>query len=227
MCPNWSLIIEREKYYMKTTKQQKRDAVKASPVKKTVKKGVVRKKRAKKGQAFKILARPLTEGEVKMFLDYYQENGSFPGSKIPCNITGKLTTCVGPWMRKKVAEFGSAENLLRKYISRGAIKTHKESQKPISKQKSTKKVLKAMKVDDKVWDLPKIDMDSVPLPLSNAELTELTYSTCLRPDIHLNNDYACNGCEFLDVCSSRKKCISKKLGLGGGVTTRKRLRLLA
>lgn len=196
---------------MKTTKSQKRANAKISPSKRTVKK-VSSKKRAKKGQGFKILARPLTEAEIKMFLEYFEENGSFPGSKIPCNITGKLTTCVGPWMRKKVIEFGSAENLLRKYISRGAVKAHRESRKPISKQKATKKVLRSMKIDDKVWDLPKIDINSVPLPLSNAELTELTYSTCLRPDIHLNNDYACNGCEFLDVCSSRKKCINKKIG---------------
>lgn len=198
---------------MKNTKRQKREAVKISPIKKTVKK-VSSKKRAKKGQGFKLQARPLTEAEIKMFLEHYKEHGSFPGSKIPCNITGKLTTCVGPWMRKKVAEFGSAENLLRKYISRGAIKVHKEAQKPVSKRKSTKKVLKAMKVDEKVWDLPKIDMDSVPLPLSNLEIAELTASTCLRPDIHLDNDYACNGCEFYEVCSSRKKCINKKLGLG-------------
>ena len=197
---------------MKTTKSQKRANAKISPSKRTVKKVSV-KKRAKKGQGFKLQARPLTEAEIKMFLEHYNENGSFPGSKIPCNITGKLTTCVGPWLRKKVAEFGSAENLLRKYISRGAIKSHKEAQKPVSKRKSTKKVLKAMKVDDKVWDLPKIDMDSVPLPLSNAEISELTYSTCLRPDLHLNNDYACNGCEFFDNCTSRKKCINKKLDL--------------
>lgn len=206
---------------MKTTKRQKRDAVKASPVKKSVKKAVVRKKRAKKGQGFKLQARPLTEAEVKMFLEHYKEHGSFPGSKIPCNITGKLTTCVGPWMRKKVAEFGSAENLLRKYTCRGAIKAHKESQKPVSKRKSTKKVLKAMKVDEKVWDLPKVDINSVPLPLSGAEISDLTYSTCLRPDLHLDNDYACNGCEFFENCTSRKKCINKKLGLVVGKKLRK------
>lgn len=197
---------------MKTTKSQKRANAKISPSKRTVKKVFV-KKRAKKGQGFKVEAKPLTEAQIKMFLEYFNENGSFPGSKIPCNITGKLTTCVGPWMKKKVAEFGSAENLLRKYISRGAIKTHKESQKPNSKKKSTKKVLRAMKIDDKVWDLPKIDINSVPLALSNAELADLTYSTCLRPDLHLNNDYACNGCEFFEVCTSRKKCINKKLDL--------------
>ena len=197
---------------MKTTKSQKRANAKATPkIVKSVRKP--RKVRAKKGQGFKVEAKPLTEAQIKMFLEFFEENGSFPGSKIPCNITGKLTTCVGPWMRKKVTEFGSAENLLRKYISRGAIKTHKESQKPNSKKKSTKKVLRSMKIDDKVWDLPKIDINSVPLALSNAELADLTYSTCLRPDLHLNNDYACNGCEFFDVCTSRKKCINKKLDL--------------
>lgn len=197
---------------MKTTKRQKREAAKTSPIKKAVKR-VSGKKRAKKGQGFKLEARPLTEAQVKMFLEHYNQYGSFPGSKIPCNITGKLTTCVGPWLKKKVVEFGSAENLLRKYTCRGAIKVHKEAQKPVSKRKSTKKALKAMRVDEKVWDLPKIDINSVPLPLNSVEIADLTYSTCLRPDLHLDNDYACNGCEFFENCTSRKKCINKKLGL--------------
>jgi len=197
---------------MKTTKSQKRAKIAAAP-KKTVKSVLKpRKERAKKGQGFKVEAGPLTEVQIKMFLEHYKENGSFPGSKIPCNITGKLTTCVGPWMKKKVIEFGSAENLLRKYICRGALKKHAETQKAPSKRKSTKKVLKSIKISDKVWDLPKVDINSVPLALTVAELTELTYSTCLRPDIHLNNDYACNGCEFLDICSSRRKYINKKIG---------------
>ena len=72
-------------------------------------------KRAKKGQRFKIKAEPLTEELVQYFVKYYEENGSFPGSKIPCSVTGKLTTCVGPWMRKKIKEYGSAEKLLRGY----------------------------------------------------------------------------------------------------------------
>lgn len=198
---------------MKTTKSQKRAKAKATP-KKTVKASTKpRKPRAKKGKGFKLEAKPLTEAQIKMFLEHFEENGSFPGSKIPCNITGKLTTCVGPWMKKKVAEFGSAENLLRKYICRGAVKKHAETQKAPSKKKAAKKDLKAMKVDDKVWDLPKVDINSVPLPLNSSEISDLTYSTCLRPDLHLNNDYACNGCEFFDMCSSRKKCINKKLGL--------------
>jgi hypothetical protein len=203
---------------MKTTKSQKRAKAAAAP-KKTIKAATKpRKPRAKKGKGFKLEAKPLTEAQIKMFLEHFNENGSFPGSKIPCNITGKLTTCVGPWMRKKIAEFGGAENLLRKYICRGAVKKHAETQKAPSKRKATKKALKSIKVDDKVWDLPKVDINSVPLPLSSAEISDLTYSTCLRPDLHLDNDYACNGCEFFDACTSRKKCINKKLGL---VATRK------
>lgn len=169
------------------------------------------KKRAKKGQGFKIQARPLTEAQIQLFVEYFNENGSFPGSKIPCNITGKLTTCVGPWMRKKIVEFGSAESLLRKYISRGAIKSHKESQKPLSKRKSAKKALKDMKVDEKVWDLPKVDLEAQPRPLSAVEISECTSGCCLRPDLYLDNDYACDGCEFFENCSSRLKCVSKRL----------------
>lgn len=203
---------------MKTTKSQKRAKAKATP-KKTVKAVTkTHKPRAKKGKGFKLEAKPLTEAQIKLFLEHFEKNGSFPGSKIPCNITGKLTTCVGPWLKKKVAEFGGAENLLRKYICRGAVKKHKEAQKAPSKRKASKKALKAMKVDEKVWDLPKLDLNALPLPLNSTEISDLTYSTCLRPDLHLDNDYACNGCEFFEACTSRKKCINKKLGL---VATRK------
>jgi hypothetical protein len=34
----------------------------------------------------------------------------------------KLTTCVGPWRAKKIAEYGSLENLLRNYKCRGVNK---------------------------------------------------------------------------------------------------------
>jgi hypothetical protein len=195
---------------MKTTKQQRRDKVKVSSSKKVVSEAP-RKKRAKKGERFKLEARPLTESQIKMFLEFYEENGSFPGSKIPCNVTGKLTTCVGPWLRKKVAEFGSAEKLLRRYVCRGAIKVQKEASKPFSKKKAAKKALKEMKVDEKVWDLPKVDLEAAPRPLSAVEIGECTTGCCLRPDLYLNNDYACNGCEFFEDCRSHLKCVSKKL----------------
>lgn len=185
---------------MKTTKAQKRLVAKAS---KTAK--VLVKRRKSKGPKFaKIEAKPLTEEQIQVFLKHYNEHGSFPGSKIPCNMTGKLTTCVGPWMAKKIKEFGSAENLLRKYKCRGALKQKKEALKPTKKNKKSRQVLNELKNDKKEWNLPKMSMDP-PIPMSDSELSEVTSSTCLRPDIFLNNDRYCDGCEFYKVCTNSNR----------------------
>lgn len=185
---------------MKTTKAQKRLVAKTT--KRT--KVVVKKKKGKAPKFAKIEAKPLSEEQIAMFVKHYNEHGSFPGSKIPCNMTGKLTTCVGPWMVKKIKEFGGAENLLRKYKCRGALKQKKEALKPSKKNTKARQVLKELKNEKQEWDLPKMSMDP-PVPMTSSELSEVTSSTCLRPDIFLNNDRYCNGCEFFDVCTNSNK----------------------
>lgn len=157
-----------------------------------------------------IEAKPLTEEQINEFVAFYKKHKKFPSSKIPCNITGRLSTCVGDWLIKKIKEYGSAENLLRKYVSRGALKAQKDAAKPVSKKKKSRKVLDEMKVDSKTWDLPKVDLHSVPRPLSQAEISECTVGCCFRPDVYLNNDGHCEGCEFFEPCSCRLKCLPKK-----------------
>ena len=157
----------------------------------------------------KIEAKPLTDEQVTQFVLYYNKHKKFPSSKIPCNATGRLTTCVGSWLVKKVKEYGSAENLLRRYVCRGANKTKKED-KPLSTKKKARKALNEMKVDEKTWDLQKIDLASVPIPLTNAEISECTRGCCLRPDIYLNNDEHCEGCKYFEYCSCKFKKLPKK-----------------
>ena len=103
-----------------------------------------KKKKAAKGKGFKIKAMPLSEEQITLFVKHYKQFKAFPGSKIPCTITGKLTTCVGPWMLKKIKQFGSAESLLRNYKCRGAIKDQKIKTKPvkIKHKKKTKEIMK-------------------------------------------------------------------------------------
>ena len=158
----------------------------------------------RKTKAKKIEAKPLTEGQIQEFITHYNKHKSFPGSKIPCNVTGKLTTCVGPWMVKKIKEFGGAENLLRKYTCRGALKAAKQKTKPITTKSKRKAKIKELKDDQKNWDIPKVNFVA-PSVSTDLELGEMTKSTCLRPDIHLNNDYYCDGCEFYNVCTSSIK----------------------
>lgn len=162
---------------------------------------------------FEIKPVPLTEEQIKFFVKHYNENGSFPGSKIPCTITGKLTTCVGPWMKKKVQEFGGAEQLLRKYVCRGVIKsvnkTAKEATKPVKEPSKKAKKEKGVNSQEEVvvYDIPKIDFFKTKTPLTDLELSVATSNTCFRPDVFLDNDRFCNGCEYYDVCTNTNRCI--------------------
>lgn len=184
---------------------------KQAPVKKKrgPRKVVHKPKTVRKRKFEKIEAKPLTEAQIKQFVEHYNIHKSFPGSKIPCNITGKLTTCVGPWLVKKIKQYGGPENLLRKYISRGAIKAQKEKNKAPSKKKAKRKVLSEMKIDEKNWNLPKIIFHG-PVPLTDQEITAETRSACMRPNIYLDNDGHCEGCPYYNLCESRLKCLPTK-----------------
>jgi len=163
-------------------------------------------KRLVKGKVkFKLQPVPLSEQQIQEFVVYYNERKSFPGSKIPCNVTGKLTTCIGPWMAKKIKEFGSAEKLLRNYKCRGAVKTQKLVNKPVRKSKRKIKILE-LKDEQKNWDIPKMNL-TPPSPATDTELKEITKTACLRPDIFLDNERFCDGCEFYSVCTNAMKCL--------------------
>lgn len=162
-----------------------------------------------KTKAIKIQAKPLTEDQIKEFVTFYKTNKSFPGSKIPCNVTGKLTTCIGPWMVKKIKEFGGAEKFLREYKCRGALKTERKVNKPVSIKSKRKDKFKELKLQDeeKNWNIPKMSFEP-PRPMSNAETSQTTETQCLRPDIFLTNGRHCEGCPYFDLCVNRMKCLS-------------------
>jgi hypothetical protein len=168
--------------------------------------------KAPKGKGFKLQAKPLTEELIQKFIAHFNQYGSFPGQKIPCTVTGKLTTCVGPWLKKKVKEFGSAEALLRNYKCRGVTKKPK-TEKPPGKKGRKKSAAKITIEGKPVYDIPKIDLHQGPRPLSADEITECSISSCFRPDLFLNNDRSCNGCQFFDLCKNSNKnlkSLSKK-----------------
>lgn len=169
--------------------------------------------KAPKGKGFKLQAKPLTEELIQKFISHYNEFGSFPGQKIPCTVTGKLTTCVGPWLRKKVKEFGSAEALLRNYKCRQVTKKVK-TEKPSGKKGRKKSFSKIVIEDRTVYDIPKIDLHTGPRPLSSDEISDCSLTSCFRPDLFLNNDRSCNGCQYYDLCKNANrnlKTTGKKL----------------
>ena len=179
-----------------------------------------KKQRAPKLKGFKIKASPLTEDQIKMFVGHFSKYGSFPGSKIPCTITGKLTTAVGPWLKKKVKEFGSAEGLLRGYTCRQVNKQQRIV--AIGKKKKNKHDGDGGLVkEDGCYDIPKVKLVDYSRPLTEPELSKDTETTCLRPDIFLSNGRHCDGCPYYKICRSRLKNLPKHISFDGSKFTSK------
>jgi len=169
--------------------------------------------KAKKGQFDHLKAtegKTLTEEQIRAWVKHYEVHSNFPGFKIPCSKTGKLSTCVGPWKDKKIKEFGSAENLLRNYVSRSALKSVKTAViTPIgSKGKKVRK--KKEKTEDQIKEekirksIPQLK-ETVRGPLSGQDLIDCTRNACQRPDIFLDNGRNCNGCDFYEICENSLK----------------------
>jgi hypothetical protein len=195
-------MIKAKKKLKKTIKAKKasvkpikKKAVKTKKVIKPVKKKTAKNKR------FKLTAGPLTESQISMFLEHYKEHQCFPGSKVPCTITGKLTTCVGPWMKRKIEEYGGPENFLRKYRCRGALKKAKQIIKGVKPRKQKQK----RKDEEGNYIIPSLPQGTQ-RPISQKEMTEMSRSVCLRPDIFLDNGRHCEGCMHFDLCENALKC---------------------
>jgi hypothetical protein len=169
--------------------------------KKTNIKPISKNKKSAKIKRFKLGGGPLTEAQITMFVEHYNKHQCFPGSKIPCTITGKLTTCVGPWMKKKIQEYGGPENLLRKYRCRGALKKAKQIIKGVKPRKKKQK----RKDEEGNYIIPTMPNYS-PRDLSIKEKIEMSKSICMRPDIFLDNGRHCEGCMHFDICQNALKC---------------------
>lgn len=167
--------------------------------------------RTTKGNGFKIKPIPLSEDQIKQFADHYKKFKKFPGSKIPCTITGKLTTCVGPWMTKKIKQFGSAENLLRNYVCRGVIKDKRIKSLP-PKVRRARKLKDLIVKEEGRYDIPALDSFIKPASYDPAKESE---TKCLRPDIFLSNDRHCDGCHHFKICRSRLKTLPKHAAFDG------------
>ena len=186
-------MIKKKKAKTSSKKIKSKALTKNKPKKSIVK--------IKKSNKIKLTAGPLSEAQIKVFIDHYNKHKCFPGSKIPCTITGKLTTCVGPWMKRKIEEYGGPENLLRKYRCRGSMKKAKQIIKGVKPRKAKQK----RKDEEGNYIIPPMPTGSQ-RPISNKELTEMSKNICLRPDIFLDNGRHCEGCMHFDLCINNIKC---------------------
>lgn len=57
-----------------------------------------------------------------LFIKQYHETGKPSSKKIPCTVTGRMVTCFGANLALKIKKYGSVEQLLESFVSRGAKK---------------------------------------------------------------------------------------------------------
>jgi hypothetical protein len=182
-----------------------------------------KKKRVRIDAGIKAIAgKQLTEDQIKIYVDKFNKDGNFPGHKIPCTVTGKLTTAVGPWLKKKVKEFGSAEALLRNYKCRGVIKDARKANAPQKIKKIGKRAAKRAEKQKKLTDIP-VMPTGTKRPQTNEEFTEASHRECARPDIFLDNGRHCLDCPHYTICENELKCLPRgfKFIDGKFVETRK------
>jgi hypothetical protein len=161
-----------------------------------------------------VAGQKLSEEQIKAFVEHFNTKGSIPGNKIICNETFKLTTCVGPWRAKKIAEYGSLENLLRNYKCRGVNK--KIRQEKIKAIGSTVKRGRKTKQKEEInYDIPKMTFKQRD-PLAGEQLTEMTKKICQRPDVFLNNGRHCLDCPTFELCANANKCLTKGFAFKDG-----------
>lgn len=57
-----------------------------------------------------------------LFIQQYHTTGKPAQKKIPCTVSGKMVTCFGTNLQLKIKKYGSVEQLLEGFVSRGARK---------------------------------------------------------------------------------------------------------
>lgn len=68
-----------------------------------------------------------------------------------------------------------------------------------------------IKDKDGKYNIPQFNISEVSRPLTDSELSIVSETTCLRPDIFLNNGRHCDGCKYFKVCRSRLKTLPKHI----------------
>ena len=149
----------------------------------------------------------LTERQIKAFVAQYTERGNVPAHKVVCTATGKLTTAVGPWLRKMVERFGGIENFLRNYKCRGATKKVKPVK--VKKVRRFRKSKDTTQDENKRYDIPTYNPNPIKVILGGERLIEDTRAACQRPDIYIHNGRNCSGCGFYEICENGLKCLPK------------------
>lgn len=160
------------------------------------------------------------------WVKYYEENKKLPHNKITCKECRQTATSMfGTNLGNTLPKFGNdMEALLKGFVCR-PCRTMKTENERLKKPKEEKKpkvtkevaVLTLEELEDRKEEvrksIPKIDFEAKPVPItptSTDQVRMITSSSCMRPDIYLDNGRFCNGCHWEKHCICPIKKISEK-----------------
>jgi hypothetical protein len=159
---------------------------------------------------------------INGWVNYYNKNKTIPSDGITCKECRKEIKCNQLQLKRLLLKFeNDIEKLLVNFTCKLCIKFKKEDarlqEKKLQEKKPIeKKVLTWDEIEDRKEEIrksiPVLKYDKIePItPKSKKGVEEITESSCIRPDIYLNNDKYCNGCPWSEYCICGLKRFSKK-----------------
>jgi len=162
---------------------------------------------------------------IEEWAQQYDKNEKLPKQKIPCSAEGCVneTTCFSSNLKNRVvAHAEGVRGLLRGFKCRScrtesavATKTTGTAEKPVrraAKKTISKAALKQTRTEELTAQARNstANVNAVPerFKFDNPDhVRQLTEGACMRPDIYLNNDRACDGCDLYEHCA----CAAKQL----------------
>lgn len=160
---------------------------------------------------------------IEEWAQQYDTNGKLPEKTIPCTAEGceTKTTCFSTNLSGRVAATeGGIRALLSTFKCRSCRSESRvvsmpkgNQEKPVkraAKRTTTKAALKQTKVEElnAAAKAATIDVNAVPVRYNFADpeqVRQLTEGVCQRPDIYLDNDRACDGCDLYEFCACNAK----------------------
>lgn len=143
-------------------------------------------------------------------------------NKIKCSACGTAKGVRPDVLQKRLADYGTLENLLATYECQKCRKRPDSKAPTAPKARADSNAGRDYEHPDtgeKVyfWQMPGWQMITPRSPYKateSAEIYKAAYgTTCANPAFYLNSGRFCDGCPFFDVCG----CHSKRLKADGGV----------
>jgi hypothetical protein len=154
---------------------------------------------------------------IQTWMEFYKEHKKLPYNEILCceckTFYAKLKG-VGLKFALQNAG-GSIEKMLTSTLCKECKTIHKKNEPPKERKKKVKTQEEIEEEIEQIRrDMPKIDLNAprniINLSRDKEMCAILTHSSCIRPDIYLDNDRTCDYCSINKYCSCPIKKFSGK-----------------